>query len=115
MQKKESHETLYVILISLNLLAGCGSKSPAKSVLEFENINGLIHLKGDSSPFTGINENFYPNGQIWFRIPIKNGVPHGVSKFWYENGSPKSEIEFDNGKPTDNKKQWDENGILIKD
>ena len=110
--RRKSLTSLGIILA----LVACDSATQAsESVLEFETHDGLIHVAGEDVPFTGLNEDFYPNGNLWFRIPIKNGVPDGKAEFWYENGNKKSEQFYANGKMVGIQKKWSEAGELLEE
>lgn len=41
---------------------------------------------------------YYPNGQIKFEVPVKNGRWHGMAKGYYESGKLRGEVEYINGK-----------------
>lgn len=104
--------TIGIVLVSMI----CGSVSAAaESVLQLETRDGLIFAAGEEVPFSGLNEDFYPNGKLWFRIPIKNGVPNGKAEFWYENGNKKSEIVYAKGVVVGIQRKWSEDGELVEE
>jgi antitoxin component YwqK of YwqJK toxin-antitoxin module len=87
----------------------------AESVLQLETRDGLIYAAGEDVPFTGLNEDFHPNGKLWFRITIKAGVPDGKAEFWYENGNKKSELFFAEGVIVGLQRKWSEDGELVEE
>lgn len=66
------------------------------SVADFEKRDGLIYLKGESGPFTGINQDYHLNGSVWFRIRIENGRPVGKPEFWDAQGNRMSSAKNNN-------------------
>lgn len=96
--------------------AACGSASiAAESILQLETRDGLIYAAGEDVPFSGLNEGHYANGNRWFRIPIKNGMPDGKAEFWYENGNKKSEILYVKGVIVGIQRKWSEDGRLVEE
>lgn len=93
-------------------------------------------LKNDR--LEGICKDYYPNGQLWFEIKYKNGVPVDDYQSFYINGTPQLKTQFVDGfidgkytewYPNGNKRMegylnlcmkdsvwqyWNENGTLIK-
>lgn len=108
-------KSLSTLGIILALMACLSASQASRSVLEFETRDGLIYVVGEDVPFTGLNENFYPNGNLWFRIQIKNGLPDGKAEFWYENGNKKAEQFYANGIIVGIQRKWSEAGELVEE
>lgn len=99
--------------VMLAVVTCASATEAAESVLQLETRDGLIYATGEDLPFTGINEDFHPNGKLWFRITIKDGVPDGKAEFWYENGNKKSEMFFADGVIVGLQRKWSEDGELV--
>jgi hypothetical protein len=80
-----------IVVVMLAAVMCASVLEAAESVLQLETRDGLIYAAGEDIAFTGLNEDFHPNGKLWFRIAIKDGVPDGKAEFWYENGKKKSD------------------------
>ena len=87
----------------------------ADSVSQLETREGLIYAVGEDVPFTGLNEDFHPNGNLWFRISIKDGLPDGKAEFWHENGAKKSELHYAKGVIVGLQRKWSEDGELVEE
>ena len=107
-----SKSFLGIVLASMICVS---AQSANKSVLQFETRGGLIYLAGEAVPFSGLNEDFYPSGKLWFRITIKDGVPDGKAEFWYENGNKKSEQFYAKGTIVGIQREWSEDGDLAEE
>ncbi len=94
----------------------CGSvPEAADSISQLETRDGLIYAVGEDVPFTGLNEDFHPNGRLWFRITIKDGLPDGKAEFWYESGVKKSELHYAKGVIVGLQRKWSEDGELMEE
>jgi antitoxin component YwqK of YwqJK toxin-antitoxin module len=63
-------------------------------------------------PFSGVVEEFYPNGQVKAKTEYRQGREHGTSRMWYEDGRPLWERRYRNGKKHGEHKGWWPNGQL---
>lgn len=55
----------------------------------------------------------YRSGQVRERVPLKNGVPHGVARTWHPNGALANEQRFRDGSLHGLCRQWNEQGGLL--
>lgn len=100
--------------------------------------DGLLHRNKESSPFTGImierypdgtlksrsfvasgllqglSEGWYTNRQLQVSESFKAGVSHGPRMKWYENGKPMSETTIEQGRHHGVFRRWHENGELAE-
>jgi formylglycine-generating enzyme required for sulfatase activity len=76
--------------------------------------NGIVfrrHWKKDL--FHGLEESWYPSGQIRSRCCWVKGMKDGLDQYWHSNGQLSYEMTWDNGNPKAAPKQWDETGNEI--
>jgi len=84
------------------LSAGCGSISsgPNSSLNELEERSGLVYLKGDPEPYTGVNTITDPATGQKFVLSYKNGRMHGRFEEWYNRTQRRAVAEWQDGKIT---------------
>ena len=63
--------------------------------------DGLTYQKYKRVPFTGVAENYYPNGQIACRANYQNGKLEGSRCYFHENGKLYYEHHYKNDKRED--------------
>jgi antitoxin component YwqK of YwqJK toxin-antitoxin module len=130
---------LFLIIVSLPLLlGGCGGKSnntdAAKNteekqqevknekpvaetqiklegvnVIELEEREDIMYLKGSDTPYTGKAFTLYVNG-MKNQKNYKDGKAEGLSVTWHKNGQKKQEVTYKDGKQEGLKVGWHENG-----
>jgi len=61
------------------------------------------------------HEDYYPNGQPYWRCPYVNGVPHGTVKSYYSNGQLEYEVPYVNGVAHGTGKWYYDNGELRRE
>lgn len=71
--------------------------------------DALFYLKNKETPFTGLAESFYENGQKRVELIFKDGKQNGLATSWYENGQKRSESNLKDGKHISNE-VWKPNG-----
>ena len=96
---------LFALFVAL-LMVGCGESSdpsdPSDSsttpeVLEdatadavdwskLQGRNGVMYLRSENTPFTGLAESWYGRGRKEFEVTLKDGMEDGLNTYWYENG-----------------------------
>ena len=130
---------LLVLIVTLPmLLGGCGEKEsvaevepveekvlevkPEKPVAEtepeLEGVNikeleerqGIMHLKGSDTPYTGKVYGSGENGQKKAEANFKDGKLDGLWVWRYGNGQKESELNYKDGKEDGLWTQWHENG-----
>ena len=72
---------------------------------EFHNLEG----KGE-----GVQQLWYPNGQLKYRQSMEEGFTVGVVEEWHSNGQKAADTPYQNRKIHGTFQQWDEQGNLIK-
>ncbi len=76
---------LTTLLLTLLVLGGCTKEVHIDKTVERY---GKLYEVNSDVPFTGDVVNFHRiNGQLFVRIPYKNGLRHGVTNFFKENGA----------------------------
>ncbi len=55
---------------------------------------------------------WWPNGQLRYELPYRDGVPEGVSQSWYQDGRINSRRTFRDGKLDGVDRHWHPNGKL---
>ncbi len=58
---------------------------------------GVLYKVNQVIPFTGLMQDFYPNGQKKQEGNIKDGNKHGVETWWHEDGTKVIETRYENG------------------
>ena len=98
---------LFLIIVSLPLLlGGCGEKAVAETKPELEGVNikeleerqGIMHLKGSDTPYTGKVYGSGENGQKKAEANFKDGKLDGLWVWRYGNGQKESEVNYKDGK-----------------
>jgi hypothetical protein len=73
----------------------------------------LIHYDNEKKPFTGIAKIYYDNGEIYAKIPYKNGKLEGKGKEYYQkSGNLMREVPYRNGSVEGVVKIYYEDGTL---
>ncbi|AFZ11583.1 hypothetical protein Cri9333_0640 [Crinalium epipsammum PCC 9333] len=88
----------------------------------FQGITYKVALDGkivdEAAYFYGLKwvlfRGWYPNGQLEYDRPMRNGGDEGLGKIWYPNGVLQKEFFSEFGVRIWTK-EWDESGKLIKD
>ena len=88
-----SASSILLALISTSIIfCGCSKKEEPLKVVTIDKIqerNGIHYEVNQTTPFTGLSQEFYPNGQKKEEINFKDGENHGLLTQWYENGVEK--------------------------
>tara|TARA_Y100000588_G_scaffold327619_1_gene362738 strand:+ start:547 stop:1710 length:1164 start_codon:yes stop_codon:yes gene_type:complete len=104
------------VMVTVLLLAAIFRKHDNAAAPSFQGPNklvsdsGIIHLEGESAPYSGPVEELYPNGNKKYSLEIIDGVKHGRAIQWYENGKKKTEVTLKDGQPIGTLRGWHENG-----
>ena len=108
---------LFALFVAL-LMVGCGESSdpsdPSDSsttpeVLEdatadavdwskLQGRNGVMYLRSENTPFSGLGQSWYGRGRKEFELTLKDGKQDGLSTHWYDNGQKEAEITYKDGK-----------------
>jgi antitoxin component YwqK of YwqJK toxin-antitoxin module len=67
----------------------------------------------NGTPFTGIIEEFYDNGNLVGEREFKDGYTNGIQTIYYENGQIKEEYFLRYNRNYNTYKYWNENGVLL--
>jgi hypothetical protein len=79
--------------------------------------NGNVRIKGQKNSKgqeEGLWEYFYPNGNIIWRTPYKEGKMDGIEEWFYENGNIHCRTPFKEGKIDGIVECFDERGNIIR-
>ena len=80
-------------------IAGMKEKVVSANELQFIGEDDAIaYLSGEDRPFTGKVEDFYENGQKWWKANWKGGKLDGFYTSWYENGNKEKEGHYKDDK-----------------
>ena len=79
------------------------------NVIELEELEDIIYLKGSDVPYTGKAFKLYRNG-MKNQKNYKDGKAEGLSVTWHKNGQRSAEGNFKNGKQDGLWVLWHENG-----
>ena len=60
--------------------------------------NGVMYLRSENTPFSGLGQSWYGRGRKEFEVTLKDGKQDGLSTTWYENGQKSGEENFKDGK-----------------
>jgi len=97
---------LLALIPATMLFSGC-SKEEKVETLEpvrvitsdkTEEREGIRYEVNQTTPFTGLVEDFYSSGQVKLKVNYKGGKKHGVETKWYENAKKESELNYKDGK-----------------
>jgi hypothetical protein len=61
-----------------------------------------------------IEKKYFPNGQVRFEVPVKDGKWHGRARGYYESGKLRGEVEYVEGKEEGLWTEFDEMGNLLE-
>ena len=91
-----------VLSLLLGVIGGCSKTAEADyNTLEYR--DGLAHVPGSETPFTGRAVSFFANEQVKVEVHFKKGLEEGPEVAWYQDGKKESE-------GTRKKGEWD--GVL---
>ena len=98
------------LLSSFNLFA---QREVDTDKLVYNEKTQLIHYDNEKKPFTGIAKIYYDNGEIYAKIPYKNGKLEGKGKEYYQkSGNLMREVPYRNGSVEGVVKIYYDNGNL---
>ena len=86
--------TLFALFVGL-LMVGWGEETVDFSKLQDR--NGVKYHKNEETPFTGLAESFYENGEKKAEINWKDGKRDGLETEWYKNGQKEAEVTYQDG------------------
>ena len=87
-----------------------GGKEIASKDLIFK--EGLYYERGTDTPFTGRVGKKYPNGKLWYKRALKDGMKHGQTGEWFPNGQKKYEMFYRDNQRTGVWTYWDQRGKI---
>ena len=76
----------------------------------FTETNKITYYKG--SPFTGVVERYYDNGQLWVKTTYKDGKEDGPYESYYKNGQLRWKSTYKDGEYDGLFESYYENGQL---
>ena len=72
--------------------------------------DGILHVKGEDTPFNGSLIENYDKDSRKLEISIQNGNAHGLSRGWFEDGQLETEEHFVEGVSHGIRTRWYPNG-----
>ena len=98
----------------LKLLSQIGFlKRKVKSSETYSNEEGIVYVKGEKKPYTGIIENYDLNGVLKIRNRYKKGKLDDFTEY-YENGKLQKDVMYKNGIKEGLYREYYEDGKLQK-
>jgi len=86
-----------IIKMLLKLLSQIGFlKRKVKSSENYSNEEGIVYVKGEKKPYTGVIENYDLNGVLKIRNRYKKGKLDDFTEY-YENGKLQKDVMYKNG------------------
>jgi len=74
---------------------------------------GVLFLRSNSSPFTGLVNDTWPNGKLKYQCVYKDGQKDGPEIAWHEDGAKKMAAQFKAGNQEGQTQHWWPNGKLM--
>ncbi len=121
---KSQRQLLTFASLAVLILAGAMfvSRWPGKTPVVREVLAGELTLregrsywKDETTPFSGIITESYPDGRSRSRSVMSNGLMHGVSEGWYTNGTLQVREHFVEGVSHGLREKWFENGMKLSE
>lgn len=100
---------IFVFLLSFQITECFAEKVVTSDKLEI-NKAGFISLKGEDTPFTGVERAVRQNGQVEMETHYENGGLNGLMTYYWDNGQKKKESNYKNGNPDGLQTNWYKNG-----
>lgn len=98
----------------LKLLSQIGFlKRKVKSSENYSNEEGIVYVKGEKKPYTGVIENYDLNGVLKIRNRYKKGKLDDFTEY-YENGKLQKDVMYKNGIKEGLYREYYEDGKLQK-
>ena len=94
------NRTIQMMVLAAALCAGCESTSsnPGGSLSELVMRGGLVYLKGDTAPYTGVNTMTDPDTGRKMVLSFKNGRKHGQFEEWFNLTQRRAVAQWQDGK-----------------
>ena len=86
---------IVILLIVLSSFPGMAQK--VVEARQTEERKGLVYLKGDNTPFTGMAVTWFPSGKKQIEAPYLVGKENGVETSWFPDGKVMMEITYRDG------------------
>ena len=109
---------LLALITTTIIFSGCAEKAKAETTEVRVVTSDKIQVRADlyyevnqTTPFTGLVQDFYSNGQMKSEWYLKDGKKIGVGTLWYENGQKELESISPSGNDNGSVTLWYENGV----
>ena len=91
---------IQLMVLAAALCAGCEStpSNPGGPLSELVMRGGLVYLKGDTAPYTGVNTMTDPGTGRKMVLSFKNGRKHGRFEEWYNLSQRRAVAQWQDGK-----------------
>jgi hypothetical protein len=92
-------------------------EAPPAEVLRAELVllEGRLCRMGQTSAFTGLMVDYYPDGALLSRSVVSNGLLHGLSKGWHTNGHVQVTELFRDGVSHGLRAKWHASGAKLSE
>lgn len=76
---------------------------------QLEELGGVTHLKGRTTPFSGQAIGYHANGRMAREVRYRSGKADGTAVLWRANGTKEAEMLFRNGQIV-SRREWHQDG-----
>lgn len=111
----------WALFLSIGVSIGCGkseepvseSKGRGVSLLQLaRQPDGHMILRSSGEPFTGVQQEQWPDGQTRLEYSYVNGWRDGLSRSWHANGQLGLQGKWTKGNPIGKVEEWSPDGLL---
>lgn len=110
---------LILTLLTAWVIAGAARVSPVRQsevrAHQLQSVEGRLHLKDHSLPFTGTLVEYYPNGRLRSRSSVREGRLDGLSLGWNPEGGLQVREHFIDGQSHGLRVRWAEDGSKVSE
>jgi antitoxin component YwqK of YwqJK toxin-antitoxin module len=105
------------VALLILLLAGCARQAaevpdvPEAAMEQLVRVGDRLVLEGESTPFSGLMVEFYPDGSRKARSMLQEGVLHGLSEGWFPDGVLQVQEHFAEGVSHGLRTRYHPNGV----
>ena len=111
----------WALFLSMGVFIGCGKSEEPVSEPKGEGVNmlqlarqpdGHMILRSSGEPFTGIQQEQWPDGQPRLEYSFVDGWRDGLSRSWHANGQLGLQGKWTKGNPIGKVEEWSPDGLL---
>ena len=108
-QKRKFLMIIFSLILSINTLGTTRRERYSKREIK----NGLIWIRGENKPYTGVLISYYEGDKIRCQIPYEDGLLNGARVVYYKSGTMKSKENYSEGKKEGPSVLYYENGKIM--